>query len=128
MNEESNAASNMLLPLTYFNENNVKHLKQFCSGKLPHFFFHPSLYRALKLIFPWDIGSLSLDGIIKTVMGQGSMEQVVGILYPAMCECPEPEVWSLTEQGSFTISRASGWMSVVYKRPSFQLVTTRIFC
>lgn len=43
----------------------TKKFKQFCSGKVP-FFAHPSLYRALKLTYLWDISGLSLDGSIKT--------------------------------------------------------------
>lgn len=34
---------------------------------------HLSFYIALKLMFPWDIGGLSLDGTIKTEMGEGSI-------------------------------------------------------
>ena len=58
-------------------------LKQFCSGRAP-VLVHPSLYRALKLTFPWDVGGLSADGSVKTEMGQGSMGEAVGILSPSM--------------------------------------------
>lgn len=56
----------------------ISQLKQFCSGRVP-VLVHPSLYRALKLTFPWDVGGISQDGSIKTEMGTGSMGEAVGI-------------------------------------------------
>lgn len=49
MIEKTNAVFDMLSPLDYFDDENVNHLKQFCSGSI---FVHPSLYRDLKLMFP----------------------------------------------------------------------------
>lgn len=47
-------------------------------------YVHLSLYRALKLTFPWDIGGISHDGTIKTSIGIGSMGKAVGVLTPTM--------------------------------------------
>lgn len=60
-----------------------KKVSQFCSGWVP-VFVHPSLYRVLKLTFPWDIGSLTIDGHIKNEMGQVSMGEAVSLLTPTI--------------------------------------------
>ena len=52
-------------------------------GRVP-VVLHPSLYRALKLTFPWDVGGLARDGAIDNEMVTGSMSQTVGVLTPAM--------------------------------------------
>lgn len=59
-------------PIIITDNDDLKKLKQFCGGRVA-VFVHPSLYRALKLTFPWDIGGVSQDGIIKFGMGCGSM-------------------------------------------------------
>lgn len=43
----------------FFEDVNIKRLKQFYSGRLP-LFFYPSLDRPLIITFPWDITGLSL--------------------------------------------------------------------
>ena len=45
---------------------------------------HPSLYRAVKLTFPRDIGGLAHDRAITNEMATGSMSQTVGVLTPVM--------------------------------------------
>lgn len=57
----------------------AKKLRQFSSGRVL-VFVHPSLYRALKSTFLWDIGDPTIDGHIKNEMCQGSMDKAVGIL------------------------------------------------
>ena len=52
-------------------------------GRVP-VVLHPSLYRAVKLTFPRDIGGLAHDGAITNEMATGSMNQTVGVLTPAM--------------------------------------------
>ena len=52
-------------------------------GRVP-IFLHPSLYRALKLTYPWDDGGLAHDGAINNEMATGSMSQTIGVLTPAM--------------------------------------------
>ena len=52
-------------------------------GRVP-VVLHPSLYRAVKLTFPRDIGGLAHDGAITNEMATGSMSQTVGVLTPAM--------------------------------------------
>lgn len=54
-------------PITCFDNNSVKNLNQYCSGR-PSLYVHPSLYRALKLTLPLDIGGLFLEGLIKNEM------------------------------------------------------------
>lgn len=61
-----------------FDDEKLKKLKQFCSGRVP-VIIHPSLHTAVKLTFPRDI-----EVPIKTEMSQGSMGQVVGALTPGM--------------------------------------------
>ena len=53
------------------------------SGRVP-LYVHPSLYRALKLTFPRDIGGLAIDNTIPKEMGFDPMSQTVGILTPVM--------------------------------------------
>ena len=74
---------NIMPPLAIIENDLLNKLKQFCSGRAP-VLVHPSLYRALKLTFPWDVGGLSADGSVKNEMGQGSMGEAVGILSPSM--------------------------------------------
>ena len=52
-------------------------------GRVP-VVLHPSLYRALKLTYPRDVGSLAHDGAINNEMATGSMSHTVGVLTPAM--------------------------------------------
>lgn len=48
------------------------------------FLFTRSLYRAPKLMFPLKIGGLFADGIIRSEIGQKSIEQAVGVITPVM--------------------------------------------
>lgn len=57
----------------------LKKLRHFCSGRVP-VLLHPSLYRAVKLIYPTDVGGIVLDGRITTELGTGSLGQSVGVL------------------------------------------------
>lgn len=75
-------------PPAYFDDRNVKRLQQYCAGRLP-LFVHPSLYRALKLTFPLDIGGLSPDNTVRIEMGTGSIGQDVGVLSSAMFNAEE---------------------------------------
>ena len=52
-------------------------------GRSP-LFVHLSLYRALKLTFPRDVGGLAHDDAIPTEIATESMSQIVGVLTPAM--------------------------------------------
>ena len=52
-------------------------------GRVP-VVLHPSLYRAIKLTFPRDVGGLAHDGAIDNEMATGPMSQTVGVLTPAM--------------------------------------------
>ena len=45
---------------------------------------NPSLYRAVKLMYPRDIGGLAQDRAISNEMATVSMSQTVGVLTPAM--------------------------------------------
>jgi len=45
---------------------------------------HPSLYRALKLTYPRDIGGLAYDGAFTEALGFASLSQTVGVLSPDM--------------------------------------------
>lgn len=76
MIEEAKHIFGMFPSLAFFDDANVKRFNQFWMLPL---FVQPSLYRALKMIFPWDIDVLSPDGTIK-----GELGQVVGVLILAM--------------------------------------------
>ena len=52
-----------------------------CTGRVP-VYVHPSLYRALKLIFPTDVGGLAHQGKITRDIGRGGLGQAVSILTP----------------------------------------------
>lgn len=58
--------------------------KQIKEIKIKKVLVYLSLYRAVKLTYPWDIGSLSPDGTIKTEKGQWSMGEAVDVLTPTM--------------------------------------------
>ncbi|CAE1328539.1 unnamed protein product [Acanthosepion pharaonis] len=62
-------------------ENNDANQK--LKGRVP-VFVHPSLYRALKLTYPSDIGGFSQDDTVENEMASGSMGRAVGVLTPAM--------------------------------------------
>lgn len=47
-------------------------------------FVHSFLYRALKLTYLWDIGSIPQDDSIKTNIAQESMEEAAGLLSTTM--------------------------------------------
>lgn len=47
--------------IVIMDNNELKKLKQFCGGRVL-VFVHPSLDRAFKVMFPWDIGGISQDG------------------------------------------------------------------
>lgn len=56
-----------------------------------HSFYSPhSLYKALKLTFPWDIGGLTTDSQVKTVLRQRSIGKSVDILIPTMFKLDGP--------------------------------------
>ena len=52
-------------------------------GRVP-VVLHPFLYKAVKLTYPRDVGSLAHDGVITNEIATGSMSQTVGVLTPAM--------------------------------------------
>lgn len=88
MMAEANETFGSFPPMACFEDEVVKKLHQYCSGRFP-VFVHPSLYRALKLTFSLDIDGLSPDGTIKTKMGTGSMGEAVGVLTPSMFNARE---------------------------------------
>lgn len=61
---------------------NLKILRHFCSGRVP-VLLHPSLYQAVKLNYPMDVGCIVLDGRMTTELGTGSLRQSVGALATA---------------------------------------------
>lgn len=60
MIEEANMPIELVPLAAYMNYNQMSESKQFYSVRLL-VFVYPSLYKALKLTFPGDIGGLSLD-------------------------------------------------------------------
>lgn len=78
MIEEAKTFLKLLPPAAYMYDERMTKLKQFCSGKVL-VFVHP-----LKLTFPGDIDGLSLEDIIKTKVGQGSMGQGIGVFTSAI--------------------------------------------
>ena len=56
-------------------------LNKLCSGRVC-VYVHPSLYRALKVTFPTDVGGIVTSGRLTTDLGHGSLGQTVGLLTP----------------------------------------------
>jgi len=54
-------------------------LKQNCRGRVP-IFLHPSLYRALKVKYPHDVGGIARTDTVTKELGIDSLGQTVGIL------------------------------------------------
>ena len=57
----------------------LKHLRSFCSGRAP-VYVHPSLYRALKVLYPLHVGGITRTNRVTVGLGRGSMGQFVGEL------------------------------------------------
>ena len=74
-------ANEALGPISFIKDD--EHSCKGLIGRVP-VVLHPSLYRAVKLTFPRDIGGLAHDGAITNEMATGSMSQTVGVLTPAM--------------------------------------------
>lgn len=60
----------------------LKKLAQLCAGRVP-VLLHPSLYRALKLTFPMDIGDTVLDRQITSDIGTSSLGQCDPLRFPS---------------------------------------------
>lgn len=71
------------MSIAILHNEDTRKLKQFYSGRFP-VLVHPFLHKAVKLTFPWDIGNLSQDGIIKNEISQGSLGEAVAILSPTI--------------------------------------------
>ena len=74
-------ANEALGPISYFKDDLIS-----CKGLVGRIpvVLHPSIYRAIKLTYPRDVGGLAHDGVITNEMATGSMCQTVGVLSPAM--------------------------------------------
>lgn len=59
----------------------LKKMSNLCAGRNP-FNLHPSLYKALKLTFPTDVGGIASDGRITTDIETGSLGQFEEVLNP----------------------------------------------
>ena len=57
----------------------LKKMLPFCSGRVS-ILVHLSFYRSLKLRYPVDVGGITRDDRVSTVLGTGSLCQAVGIL------------------------------------------------
>lgn len=82
MLEEANNAFKINPPLAIIYNSEKKAKTILCvEGSI---FVHSSLYKALQFTYLQGIGGHSHDCAIKTVMGQGSMGEVVGVLDQTM--------------------------------------------
>ena len=68
-------------PISYFKDD--LHSCKGLAERVP-VVLHPSLYRAVKLTYPRDIGGLAHDRVITNEMATGLMSQTVGDLTPTM--------------------------------------------
>lgn len=50
----------------------IKKISKLCSGRVS-LLLHPSLYKAVKVTYPMDLGSIVLDGRITTELGTWSL-------------------------------------------------------
>lgn len=85
MVEEGDKSFKITPPLVILDYNESRKLMQFCSGRTPPFVPF-SLYKALKLTFPWDIGPISLEMVLvlrQTGSGE-AMRDAVGFLSPSI--------------------------------------------
>ena len=73
--------TNAGVKLAELEHSSLKRWLPFCSGRVP-ILVHPSLYRALKVRFPLDVGRVSRGGRVNAELGTGSLKQAVGILTP----------------------------------------------
>ena len=69
------------IKLAELEHSSLKKCITYCSGRVP-ILVHPSLYRALKLKFPIDVGGITRDNRVTTELGTGSLRQAVSILTP----------------------------------------------
>ena len=69
------------IKLAELEHSSLKKCITYCPGRVP-ILVHPSLYRALKLKFPIDVGGITRDNRVTTELGTGSLRQAVGILTP----------------------------------------------
>ena len=69
------------IKLAELEHSSLKKCITYCSGRVP-ILVHPSLYRALKLKFPIDVGGITRDNRVTTELCTGSLRQAVGILTP----------------------------------------------
>ena len=74
-------ANEALGPISYLKDD--LHSRKGLVGRVP-VVFHPSLYRAVKLTYPRDIGGLAHDGVITNEMATGSMTLTIGVRTPAI--------------------------------------------
>lgn len=59
----------------------LKNITYKCEGRTP-LYVHPSLYRALKLTFPLDVGGVAKDGLPSAELLTGSLGQACYVLTP----------------------------------------------
>ena len=57
----------------------LTNMKAKCKGRAP-IFIHPSLYRAIKIRFPHDVGGVARTDTVTKELGIDSLGQAVGIL------------------------------------------------
>ena len=69
------------MKLAELEHSSLKKCITFCSGRVP-ILVHPSLYRSLKLLFPYDVSGISRSSRVTLELCTGSLRQAVGILTP----------------------------------------------
>ena len=69
------------MKLAELEHSSLKKCIPFCSGRVP-ILVHLSLYRSLKLRYPFDVGGISRSGWVTSELCTGSLHQAVGILTP----------------------------------------------
>jgi len=57
----------------------LEQLKGFCAGRVP-VYVHPSLYRALKILYPLHVGGITRTNRVSHELGKGSLGHTVGEL------------------------------------------------
>lgn len=87
MGKQVNAALKLLLPTAYMYDEQMTNLKQFCSVRLL-VVVHLSLYRALKLTLPGDIGDRSFESTIKLRWTKDNWERS-SVSLPRLCSVQE---------------------------------------
>ena len=74
-------ASRADMRLAEMGHDSLNEISAKCTGRVP-IYVHPTFYRSLKLLFPYDVSGISRSSRVTLELCTGSLRQAVGILTP----------------------------------------------